>query len=101
MITLSRFYKWLVLPEFFKILKFLGQKEQIILQCVRVCSQPHLWAVPKMWMGDRCRAREHSEGSWEGTWARRGAGCIWSLLKRSELELQRLEEVGHGMAPLR
>ena len=35
MITLSRFYRWLGLPEIFNILKFLGQKEQTILQCAQ------------------------------------------------------------------
>ena len=42
MITLSRFYKWLGLPEFFNILKFLGQKEKIILQCVCALDDLHL-----------------------------------------------------------
>ena len=35
MVTLSRFYRCLGLLEFFTILKFLGQKELIILQCAR------------------------------------------------------------------
>ena len=36
MITISRFYRWVGLPQFFNILKFLGQKKQIILQCSRL-----------------------------------------------------------------
>ena len=35
MITQSRFYRCLGLPYFFHVLKFLGQKEQNILQCAR------------------------------------------------------------------
>ena len=34
MITMSMFYGCLGPPEFFNFLKFLGQKEQIILECV-------------------------------------------------------------------
>ena len=59
MITLSMFYGCLVLPEFFNFLKFLGQKEQIILECV-------LRQNNKTFLTSWTQKMSHAGHGWEG-----------------------------------